>query len=146
MTTPNNAFQVEPYLVFNGNCAEALAFYQQALGAQVDMIHRFKDSPDPSMCPPGLGDKIMHVSFRVGNNRLMASDGQCQPGQGFSGFHLSIGLKDEARAEQIFAKLSDGGKVQMPLTKTFWAPKFGMVTDRFGVSWMINVEGPPPQM
>ncbi len=143
MSTHKELCIVEPYLIFNGRCQEAIDFYRQALGAQVDMIMHFKDTPDKSMCPPGAENKICHVSFRVGGTRIMASDGQCLAGKGFEGFSLSINLGDEAKAEHYFAKLAEGGKVCMPLTKTFFSPKFGMVNDRFGVSWMIHVETPP---
>jgi PhnB protein len=135
--------QVQTYLSFDGRCEEAVEFYCRALGAEVTPggIHRFKDSPDPSMIAPGTENKIMHMSFRIGETTIMASDGRCQ-GQGqpsFQGFSLSITVPDLAQAERLFAALSDGGQVQMPLTKTFFSPGFGMVADRFGVSWMIHV-------
>ena len=103
------------------------------------MLMRFKESPDPDMCQPGAEDKVMHANFRIGNTTVMASDGRCEGQPAFQGFSLSLSLTDEAEAERLFAALSDGGQVQMPLTKTFWSPCFGMVADRFGVSWMINV-------
>ncbi len=134
---------IQPYLFFGGRCEEALEFYRSALGAQVDLIMRFKDSPDPTppgMLPAGFENKVMHASFRVGENSLMASDG-CEEGLSFSGFSLSIAVATEAEADHFFAALSDGGQVQMPLTKTFWSPRFGMLTDRFGIGWMINVVG-----
>ncbi|MGQ0621956.1 MAG: VOC family protein [Panacagrimonas sp.] len=135
--------QVQTYLSFNGRCEEAVEFYRQALGAQSDMLLRFKDSPDPlppGMVPPGFENKVMHTSFRIGETTVMADDGGgCQDGKGFSGFSLSLMLKDEAEAQQRFAALADGGQVRMPLGKTFWSPCFGMVADRFGVAWMINV-------
>jgi PhnB protein len=128
---------VQPYLFFDGRCEEALGFYRSALGATDTMLMRFKDSPDPQMCPPGAGDKVMHASFRIGDSEVMASDGQCSGRPSFQGFSLSIAARDEAEAERLFAALADGGQVQMPLTKTFFAARFGMVADRFGVSWMI---------
>jgi len=131
--------RVEPYLFFEGRCEEALAFYRQALGAEITMLMRFKESPDPGMCRPGTEDKVMHASFRIGDTTMMASDGRCEEPSAFRGFALSISLTDEAEAERYFAALSDGGQVQMPLTKTFFSPRFGMVADRFGVSWMILV-------
>lgn len=131
--------QVEPYLFFEGRCEEALEFYRRALGAEVTALMRFKESPDPGMCQPGAEDKVMHAVVRIGNTSIMASDGRCEGPAGFQGFSLSIALSDQAEAERLFAALSDGGQVQMPLTKTFWSPLFGMVADRFGVSWMINV-------
>ena len=132
---------IQPYLMFGGRCEEALEFYRTALDAQIDMMMRFKDSPEPpppGMLPSGFENKVMHASFRIGDNILMASDG-CEEGQHFSSFSLSIAVATEAEADRFFAALSDGGQVQMPLDKTFWSPRFGMLTDRFGISWMINV-------
>ena len=134
--------QVQPYLFFDGRCDEALEFYRGALGAEVTMLMRFKDSPDPhppGVLPPGAEDKVMHTSFRIGDTTLMASDGRCLGKTSFQGFSLSLTVPDEAQAERLFAALSDGGQVQMPLAKTFFSPRFGMVADRFGVSWMIRV-------
>jgi PhnB protein len=139
MTTTKNSPVVQPYLFFDGRCEEAVEFYHKALGAQVETLTRFKDSPDPGMCPPGAGDKVMHASIRIGETTVMASDGQCSGRQSFEGFALSLTLPDAAEAERLFAALGDGGRVQMPLTKTFFSPRFGMVADRFGVSWMIHV-------
>lgn len=132
---------IQPYLMFGGRCEEALEFYRTVLGAQIDMLMRFQESPDPpppGMLPPGFENKIMHASFRIAGNVLMASDG-CEVGSQFKGFSLSISVATEAEAERYFAALSDGGQVQMPLAKTFWSPKFGMLIDRFGISWMVNV-------
>jgi PhnB protein len=132
---------VQPYLFFGGRCEEALAFYQSALGAKVDMVMRFKESPDPhppGMLPPGFEDKIMHASFRIGASIVMASDGPCKE-PGFRGFSLSAAFPDEAAAKRAFAALTEGGGVVMPLTKTFWSPCFGMLTDRFGIGWMVTV-------
>lgn len=134
---------IQPYLMFGGRCEEALEFYRSALGAQVDMLLRFSESPDPTppgMLPAGFENKVMHASFRVASNVIMASDG-CEVGAQFKGFSLSISVATEAEADRYFAALSDGGQVQMPLTKTFWSPRFGMLTDRFGIAWMINVVG-----
>ena len=130
---------VQPYLFFDGRCDEALAFYRDALGAEVTMLMRFKESPDPGMVTPGTGDKVMHASFRVGATEVMASDGRCAGKPGFEGFALSLTVPTDADAERVFAALSDGGTVQMPLTKTFFSPRFGMASDRFGVSWMVLV-------
>jgi PhnB protein len=134
--------RVEPYLFFNGRCEEAVEFYKKALGAEVLMLMRFKDSPEPhapGMLPPGSENKIMHVSLRVGGTTVMASDGRCTGESNFQGFSLSVATENEAEAERKFAALADGGEVQMPLAKTFWSPRFGMVTDRFGVGWMVSV-------
>ncbi len=134
--------KVEPYLMFDGRCQEALDFYRKAIGAEVTGLMRFKECPEPHMSPPGAGEKVMHASFRVGDTTLMASDGHCQGRPNFQGISLTISIPDTAKAERLFAALSDGGKVQMPLTKTFYSPSFGMVADRFGVSWMILTEAP----
>ena len=131
--------QVEPYLFFEGRCEEALEFYRKALGAEVKALMRYKESPEPTKCPAGSEDKVMHASFRVGNTTVMASDGMCKGPAVFKGFALTISAADEAEAERFFGALSAGGQVQMPLTKTFFSPRFGMVTDRFGIMWMIIV-------
>ena len=134
--------RVEPYLFFNGRCEEAVEFYKKALGAKVAMLMRFKDSPEPhapGMLPPGSENKVMHVSFRVGDTTVMASDGFCKGQTDFQGLSLSLTVSNEAEADRIFAALADGGQVQMPLNKTFWSPRFGMVTDRFGLGWMVTV-------
>lgn len=137
--------QVQLYLFFDGRCEEALAFYRTALGAEVTMLMRFKDSPEPpapGMCPPGSDDKVMHASFQIGETMLMASDGRAQGKPVFQGFSLSLAVPDDAEALRLFTALSDGGQVQMPLAKTFYASSFGMVADRFGVSWMVIVVTP----
>jgi PhnB protein len=134
--------QVQPYLFFDGRCEEALAFYKTALGADVTALMRFKDMPDPDehgMVPPGAGEKIMHASFRVGDTTVLASDGQCSGRPNFQGFALSLDVPDESTAEKCFAALGEGGEIKMPLARTFFALRFGMVTDRFGVSWMVHV-------
>jgi PhnB protein len=133
------AMQIQPYLFFEGRCEEAIAFYRRAVGAEVTALMRFKESPDPGMITPGTEDKVMHASFRVGESMVMASDGRCQGPASFQGFSLSLTVPDEAEAERKFNALGDGGQVQMPLTKTFFSPSFGMVADRFGVSWMVYV-------
>jgi len=132
--------QVQPYLFFDGRCEEAVEFYRAKLGAEVEMLMRFKDSPQPhqpSMIPPGAENKVMHTSLRIGDTTVMASDGRCQGQPSFQGFALSLTAADDAEADRWFAALGDGGQVQMPLGKTFFASRFGMVADRFGVSWMI---------
>jgi len=134
--------QVQPYLFFDGRCEEAVEFYRHALGAEVTMLMRFKDSPEPpqpGMVPPGSDNKIMHSSFRIGDSTVMASDGRCMGRPSFQGFSLSLNASNETEADRLFAALADGGQVQMPLTKTFFSPRFGMVADRFGVAWMIIV-------
>ena len=138
---------IEPYLTFSGRCEEALEFYKKALGANVVMVMRFDEAPDPvpeGMLEPGFEKKIMHAAFKVGESLIMASDG-CNSSEKFGGFSLSISLTDEAEAKKYFEALGEGGKVNMPLGKTFWSPLFGMVEDRFGVNWMINVCDPNAQ-
>jgi len=132
--------QIQPYLFFDGRCEEAINFYQKALGAKVEMMMRFKESPEKNPnCSPSDDNKIMHAAFKIGDDLVMASDGMASGKPDFKGFSLSITAKNEAEADKTFAALSDGGQVQMPLTKTFFSPKFGMVADKFGVGWMILV-------
>ena len=135
---------IESYLFFNGRCEEAIAFYQRALGAEVLMLMRNNEAPEPAppgMLPPGSEDKVMHATLRIGTSNLMLSDGRCDGKPVFNGFSLSIDAANEAEADRLFSALADGGTVQMPLAKTFWSPKFGMVADRFGVGWMVSVAG-----
>ncbi len=132
---------IQPYLFFSGRCEEALDFYRIALGAQVDMVMHFKDSPEP--LPPGalqsgFENKVMHSAFRIGTTTILASDG-CDDKSSFSGFSLALTVPTEAEADRIFAALSDGGQVKMLLSKTFWSPRYGIVTDRFGIAWMVMV-------
>jgi PhnB protein len=134
--------QVQPYLFFDGRCEEALDVYRKALGAEVTMLLRFKDSPEPpppGAVAPGSEHKVMHASVRIGETTIMASDGSAQGRPSFQGFSLSITVPDEARADDVFTALAEGGTVQMPLAKTFWSPRFGMLTDRFGVGWMVGM-------
>ncbi len=133
---------VQPYLFFDGRCEEALDFYRRTLGAEVTMLMRYKESPEPPQpgrLPPGAEDKVMHANVRIGQTTLLASDGHCQGRPSFQGFALSLTVPDDAEAGRVFAALSDGGKVQMPLSKTFFSSSFGMLTDRFGVMWMVLV-------
>jgi PhnB protein len=134
--------QVQSYLFFDGRCEEAIEFYKSKLGAKVEMLMRFKDSPEPAqpgMVPPGAENKVMHSCIRIGDTAVMASDGRCMGKPSFQGFSLSLTPPDVAEAERLFAALGDGGQVRMPLAKTFFSPRFGMVADRFGVSWMVVV-------
>jgi len=134
--------QVQPYLYFDGRCEEAVEFYKKAIGATVDFMMRFQESPEPHPggIPAGCENKMMHASLRIGETVVMASDGYCKGKPTFSGISLAIKVSTEADAERLFTGLTDGGKATMPLTKTFYSPRFGMVTDRFGVSWMIIVQ------
>lgn len=132
---------IQPYLFFDGRCEEAIEFYRKALGAQVEMLMRYKESPEPpppGMVPPGSENKVMHASLRIGDSVVMASD-DCAGHPQFQGFSLSITVPDAATADRVFNALADGGQVQMPLGKTFFSPRFGMVADRFGVGWMVIV-------
>lgn len=145
MSTTNHQV-IEPYLFFNGRCEEAVKFYQKALGAEVQMMMRYKESPEPpppGMTPPNWGDKVMHTSMKIGSTVVMASDG-CGEKVAFEGFSLSLSVNTEPDAKKLFTALGEGGQVKMPLTKTFWSPCFGMLEDRFGVGWMITVV-PPEQ-
>jgi PhnB protein len=133
--------QVQPYLFFEGRCEEALEFYRKTLGAEVTMLMRFKDSPERTMCPPGDENKVMHANVRIGQTTLLVSDGRCGGEEAtYQGFSLSLTVADDAEAKRVFAALADGGKIHMPLSKTFFASSFGMVADRFGVPWMVYVE------
>ena len=138
---------ITPYLFFAGRCEEALHFYRDALGAQVGMIMRFNESPEPP--PPGtlqagFEKKIMHAEFRVNDVFLMASDG-CDDKSKFDGFRLALAVPTEAEAHKAFDALAAGGTIQMPLCKTFWSPCYGMVTDKFNVGWMVMVPGEKPE-
>ena len=135
---------VQPYLFFSGRCEEALEFYGKAIGARVEFLMRHSDNPEPpppGVLQPGFENKVMHATFHVGASTVMASDG-CDDKTQFGGFSLSIAYSTEEEADQAFARLSEGGQVQMPLMKTFWSPKFGMLLDKFGISWMVSVIPP----
>ena len=136
--------KAEPYLFFNGRCEEAIDFYKQALGAELTLQMRMNEAPEPpppGSIPPGFENKIMHANLRIGSSMLMVSDGNCTTQPGFQGFSLSLTVADAAEAERTFgALLSGGGKVTMPLGKTFWSPAFGMLEDQFGVGWMVSAE------
>ena len=135
---------VQSYLFFDGRTEEAIEFYKKALGAKVEMVMRYKEAPEappPGMVPPGSENKVMHSSFRIGDTSVMVSDGNCTGKPAFNGFSLSITVANEGEADRVFGALGEGGQVQMPLAKTFFSPKFGMVADKFGVSWMVIVQG-----
>ena len=138
--------KVEPYLFFNGRCEEAMAFYKEAVGAEVTFQMRMNEAPDPpppGAIPEGFGNKIMHANLRIGDTMLMVSDGNSNMQPSFKGFSLSLGVADAAEAERKFTALQKGGgKVTMPMGKTFWSPAFGMLEDKFGVGWMVIVPSP----
>jgi PhnB protein len=132
--------KVQPYLFFNGRCEEAIDFYKKVLGAEVRMLMRFRDNPDkpgPESVPPSLDDKVMHACLRIGESEVMASDGMCAGKPAFEGVSLSLDVASETEADRLFNALGEGGQVQMPIGKTFFSPRFGVVADRFGVSWMV---------
>ena len=134
--------RVQPYLFLDGRCEEAINFYVKVLDAKVEGRMRYKDCPEPAqpgMCPPGAEDKVMHAAFKIGETTVMASDGRCEGKPSFQGFSLSVNAASDAEAEKLFAALGEDGQVQMPMSKTFFSSRFGMVADRFGVSWMIIV-------
>lgn len=128
---------VQAYLFFDGTCEEALQFYERAIGAKIEALMRFSECPDQQYVAPGTHDKIMHANFRVGDTQLMASDGNCSGAANFAGVSLSITVTSNGDADRLFNALADGGQIQMPLGETFFAHRFGMVADKFGVSWMI---------
>ena len=137
---------VQPYLFFEGRCEEAIDFYKKTLGAQVEMMMRFKEAPaaaekpgEGCAGPMPDGNKIMHASFKIGDAVIMASDGMASGKPEFKGVSLALTVKNDAEAQQKFAALSEGGTVQQPLIKTFFSSSFGMVADKFGVGWMITV-------
>lgn len=135
---------VQPYLFFAGRCEEALEFYKTALGASITMMMRFSESPEPApagMLQKGFENKVMHASFRIGKMSLMASDG-CDDTSKFDGFRLALTVSSETDCNRAFDALAEGGRVDMPLSKTFWSPRYGMVTDKFGIGWMVMVQGP----
>ncbi|MFO0967043.1 MAG: VOC family protein [Gemmataceae bacterium] len=134
--------KLQPYLFFDGRCEEAAEFYRKAVGAEVEMLMRHRDAPDkppPGTIPAGAENKVMHMQLRIGESTVLASDGRCHGTTVFQGFALSLTVKSEAEADRVFSALSEGGQVQMPLTKTFFSPRFGMAADKFGVSWMVYV-------
>ena len=132
--------QVQPYLSFEGRCDEAIEFYKKAVDAKVDMLMRFKESPDQSMVSPESKDKVMHAAVHIGNTQILMSDGRCQGSPNFNGIALALSAASEADADRMFNALADGGQVRMPMTKTFFSPRFGMLADKFGVGWMVLVE------
>ena len=138
--------QLTPYLFFDGKCAEAIDFYKSAIGADIVFMMQYKDAPEPlpeGMNSPELQDCVMHASFKIGDSEVMASDAPPGNHKGHNGFSLSITVADENEAKKTFAAMSDGGKVQMPLGPTFFSPCFGTLVDKFGVEWMVYVEGNP---
>lgn len=133
--------KVQAYVSFSGRCEEALAFYKKTLGAQITSLMRWKDSPDETMkSPPGYEEKVMNATFRIGETEMMADDGMGEKQTEFKGMALAIEVADDAEAKRVFLALGEGGMVTMPLSKTFWSSSLGMLTDKFGVPWMVNVE------
>lgn len=135
--------KIDPYLFLNGRADEAIAFYRDALGAELAMRMSFGESPEksPMPLPPGWDQKVMHAALQVGDTQLMLSDADCADDAQFKGFRLSLNCDDEASTRRAFDQLAAGGQVQMPLGKTFWSPLFGMLTDKFGIGWMVGIAG-----
>ncbi len=132
--------KLEPYVFFNGRCDEAIAFYKEALGAEVTFLMRTNESPDPippGALPAGFENKVMHATLNIGGSSLMVSDGNSTEPSGFKGFRLSLGVDTTEEAERMFNALLPGGNVIVPLGKTFWSPAFGMLDDKFGMGWMV---------
>ena len=147
MPITNNGGLVQPYLFFEGRCEEAIEFYKKALGAEVQFMMRYQESPEPpppGAVPPGSEDKILHAQIRIGQAVVMMSDGRCAGKLAFDGFFLSLSVSTPAEADKFFSALAEGGQVRMPQSKTFFSPRFGMVSDRFGVGWMVLVPNPQP--
>jgi len=140
MTVQQHTATVRPYIFFDGKCEEALEFYKGAIGAKVDMMMRFKEAPDQSQMQPNTGEKVMHAAFHVGTTQVLASDGHCAGKPSFQGFGLALNAKNDAEAEKLFTAVGKDGQVLQPLTKTFFASKFGMVADKFGIMWMVIAE------
>lgn len=128
---------LDSYLFFDGTCAEAMRFYERTLGGKLEMMMTYGQSPDPQQCPPGSQDRIMHANLIIDGRNLMASDTPAGQAGGMSGFSLSLAYQSADEARRIFDQLAEGGKVTMPVSKTFWAEAFGMLTDRFGTPWMV---------
>ena len=139
-TNEKPTMKIQAYLTFAGRCEEALEYYKKSMGAEVTGLMRWKDSPDAAMKgPPGFEEKVMHAAFRIGDTELMADDGMGGNTAAFKGMTLAIEVADDAEAQRVFTALGEGGNVTMPLMKTFWTSSFGMLTDKFGVPWMVNV-------
>jgi len=132
---------MNPYLSFKGDCEVAFKFYEQCLGAQLGAIFCYAGSPMADQAPADWSDKVMHGNLTIGGQALMGADVAPDQYEEPKGFSLSLQIKSAADAERIFHELADGGRVVMPLEKTFWAARFGMLVDRFGIPWMINCEG-----
>jgi PhnB protein len=130
---------LQPYLFFDSKCDEALDFYKKAVGAEPKMLMRFSQAPDQSMISPGSENKVMHAQVQIGDTAVLMSDGRCTGNTNFQGFALTLTAKTENEADKTFNALADGGKVTMPMAKTFFSPRFGMLTDKFGVGWMVLV-------
>ncbi|MFI5093961.1 MAG: VOC family protein [Candidatus Acidiferrales bacterium] len=133
--------QLNPYLLFNGQCEEAFKFYEKCLGGKIEMLSTFGDSPMAKQVPPEWYGKVMHASLKLGDGMiLMGSDPPPDNYQVPQGFSVSLSVKDPAETERIFNELAQDGKVTMPIQKTFWSPRFGMLVDRFGIPWILNCE------
>ena len=132
--------QLTTYLPFKGQCEEAFRFYERALDGKLGELFRYEGSPMADQAPPGWGDKVMHASVTVGGQVLMGSDVAPESYEEPKGFSLSLQIDNAAEAERFFGELSKNGRIVMPLEKTFWAERFGIVVDQFGIQWLINCE------
>ena len=135
--------QVQPYLFFDGRCEEAIEFYRKAIDAKVDALMRYKEAPPAPGTPMPPGEKVMHAALHIGDTQVLASDGHCSGKPNFQGFSLTVSARDDADAKRLFGALAEGGKITQPLTKTFFASSFGMLTDKFGLGWMVIAGGGP---
>ena len=131
---------INPYLHFNGTCEEAFKAYEKILGGKIGMISRFSEAPPEMGSDPAFGDKIMHIRMAIGSSMLMGSDAPASRFKTPQGFSVSVNTDDPAEADRIFAGLAEGGRVDMPIQQTFWAQRFGMCVDRFGIAWLVNCE------
>ena len=134
--------QLNPYLAFDGQCEAAFKFYEEALGGKIAMLMTYAQSPQPDQTPPGMQDKVMHARMTVGDTVLMGSDAPTGRYQAMKGCMVTLGVDEPAEADRVFHALAAGGQVTMPIAETFWAKRFGMLTDRFGTQWMVNCEKP----
>jgi len=134
------SIRLNPYLTFNGRCEEAFKFYEKCLGGKLLTMHTFEGSPAAAQTPPGWGKKIMHARMTVGDDLLMGSDATPEQFAAAKGFHVTLGMNDSVEAERVFRALAENGNVSMPIQQTFWATRFGMLVDQFGIPWMINCE------
>jgi PhnB protein len=134
--------KIIPYLSYSGNCAEAFKFYETAAGGKIEMIMTYGQAPPGSPVPPNMSDKVMHASMTIGDAAIMGSDAPVQFASTPAGFSVSINLDNPEEADRLYAALSEGGTIKLPITETFWAQRFAMFIDKFSIPWMINCAKP----